>query len=123
MSSVAIKSQALGDIMVRIKRAISTDGIAGPHVLDLVATFNALSLPKGYVYIDPDGLIHYVRIVASLLDSRKERTLPPTQVQYTADVIWCFDAIDGTWTVIKDRTGDFEKLAPIKCGGMKGSVG
>ena len=91
-----------------------------------VATFNALALPRCYVYIDPDDLVHVVFIDTRCgqLKGDQHAALPlpqlglGMQVEFTADVIWNFQSQTGMWTTTKDRTGVFESLCPIKCGGM-----
>lgn len=109
-------------------------------IAEYVAMFNALSLPSGYVYVDKDMLVHLVFIdmknVRDDVGDKKSVALAPGNVytysgrkskigsssslelEFSADVIWNFRPETGIWTTTKDRTGDFESLCPIKCGGM-----
>jgi len=85
------------------------------QVPDFVATFNALSLPRGYAYVDPDGLVHVILI--RFVGDRQSGTLP-IGVDNAADVIWHFNPTTGMWVVVKDRTGKFARASPIRCGGF-----
>jgi len=97
---------------------------------DYVAWFNTLTLPRAYLYVDPDGLCHVVNIRCKTqraeglrpgnLNFMGASTSTPggAGVGHSADVIWDFDPVTGLWTTLKDRTGDFERLCPIKCGGI-----
>lgn len=88
----------------------------------LVATFNALTLPSAYLYVDPDMLCHVVMIKSAVSDKEIKRHYPhfpmSMEVSHSADVIWTFDPATGIWNTLKDRTGDFERICPLKCGGV-----
>jgi hypothetical protein len=104
-----------------IKRAGWNDSRC--NVGDLIAEFNALMLPKGYVHVDESGLVHLVLIGNRLAkhgvsDNRVRWSFSlPAAALYTADVVWQFEPLTGLWDVLKDRTGVFQPLCPIKCGG------
>ena len=112
MEQLAAKSRMLAELVREIRR-VKPSAVRD----DYVNTFNALTIPRGYLYIDPDGLVHVVML-------RKGTQGPPalpsfgSAVAHSADVIWDFDPVTGLWNTLKDRTGDFEKLCPIKCGGI-----
>ena len=127
MQQLAGKARMLGFLLCKIKEQLGADeAIVHRSIADDVETFNALTMPKGYLYVDPDGLCHYVFIDVGLpqADGLPEGTMrslagqSTMEVRFRADVIWKFEAMTGTWTIIKDRTGDFEGLRPIKCGGI-----
>jgi hypothetical protein len=77
---------------------------------DLVDTFNSLSLPNGYIYVDEDLHVHLIMI-------NPEKSLPnndslasfsnnlSAELAYAADIIWAFTSTTSSWKVIKDRTG------------------
>jgi len=121
----ANKSRTFATLIRTIKECFKDDRLRS-GIPDYVATFNALALPKCYLYVDPDDLVHVVfidsRPRALEGDERDALPLPKIglgmQVQFSADVIWNFRPQTGMWTIAKDRTGDFESLCPIKCGGM-----
>lgn len=90
---------------------------------DHVETFNALMLPRAYVHVAEDGLVHVIviKFAVDIDNSRPETfaTRPlPIGVQHSADVIWRFDPGTGLWNTLKDKTGAFSSLCPIKCGGI-----
>jgi len=85
---------------------------------ELVATFNALALPKYYIYVDDDWLCHVVMIKCSLGADKSYYASLSAATTYSADVIWNFDSDTGMWNTLKDRTGDFEKLCPMKFGSL-----
>jgi hypothetical protein len=121
---LAKKSRLALQLIREIKRVI-------PSELrdDYVAWFNTLTLPRAYLYVDPDGLCHLVNIRCK---TQRAEGLKPGNltmlagssspggmgIQHSADVIWDFDPVTGIWMTTKDRTGDFERLCPIKCGGI-----
>jgi len=103
------RSRALGYFIGEIKRNTAHDPVV---VKDNIESFNALAMPRFYVCVS-DDLVHIVKLVSDELSSN----VPPLQVSYAADVIWYFNYMTGIWNVIKDRTGIFESLCPMKCGG------
>lgn len=125
MQPVAEKARALGFLIRKIKEVQKADEASVRRtVADYVETFNALTIPKGYVYIDPDGLVHVVVIRQGMVKKQADRPFG-TEMQFSADVIWDFDPVTGLWNTFKDRTGVFQSLCPMKCGGIpvrRGSV-
>jgi hypothetical protein len=125
VEQLAQKSRTFAALIRTIKQCLTADGLRS-SIPDYVATFNALALPKCYMYVDPNDLVHVVFIdnrQRSLEgDERAALPLPKLglgmQVEVSADVIWNFQPQTGMWRVTKDRTGDFQSLCPIKCGGM-----
>lgn len=125
---VAGKARMLGFLLRKIKEAQrAPEASVRRTVADYVETFNALSLPKCYLYVDPDGLCHVVHI--NCKSKRAEGFKPgdlaafggavgSSEVQFGADVIWDFNPQTGIWNTTKDRTGDFQALCPMKCGGI-----
>lgn len=121
----ADRNKMLGQLIREIKWCPSDAAVPG-----LIETFNALSLPHGYIYVDPDQLVHVVVIRCTSYDElRIAETQNPcgeialsihdwinnrmgSSVSHTADVIWRFDPTDRSWLVTKDRTGDFLKHSP-----------
>lgn len=94
------------------------------HLDSMVSTFNSLSLPKSYIYVDSDMLVHYVQIDISINEAQIPRFVGTTTVHDAADVIWKFDAFNGVWTTFKDQTGPdgtgrFSKVSPVSHGGIK----
>ena len=115
------KSRMLMTCISRIKK--STDRTV---IDDLVATINTLTIPRSYTYVDPDGHIHIVLIEnASMmknLDNWEKRARILGGMFYSVDVVWRFNPQSGVWNVIKDRTGVYESLCPMKCGGISATV-
>jgi hypothetical protein len=119
---VGEKARQLGYIIRLIRTKLSDQlpiGVyagsrfADAYLDDLVACFNVLTLPRGYVYVDKEArLIHLV-----LIDLKN--SLPGMMINHEADVVWRFNPTTGLWNTTKDRTGLFEPLCPIKAGGIK----
>lgn len=113
--------------MRTIKQCITEPGLHS-DIASYVATFNALMLPKGYMYVSDDMLVHLVIIdmknepagglKPGTLTSIAGSTSGGFGLFHGADVIWKFRPQTGIWTTTKDHTGNFESLCPIKCGGM-----
>jgi hypothetical protein len=117
---------ALGTTLAKLLRDIKTlEPLTEHHVVtewtfekrgDLVATFNALMLPRGYVYVDDSWTCH---VVVIRTDNRELGfKFVNSSITSIADVVWDFNAVTGTWNVLKDRHGTFWSLCPIKCGGI-----
>lgn len=92
----------------------------------LVADFNALSLPRGYVCIvgdDHDEQIHYVRIVPKAIEHDDDDRLGAVGVgvAHEADVVWRYEAPIGRWTLLKNRRGlnVRDGVRPVFLGGME----
>lgn len=109
---VADKARMLGWLINKIRRL-------GPGAgRDCIETFNALTIPRGYIYIDPDDMIHVVMLQQGAMGEPLKLLDFGVFVAHEADFVWCFDPATGMWNVLKDRTGAFESLCPIKCGGI-----
>src|SRR5271157_4760968 len=114
------KARMLIECYYRIKRA--TDRAV---VDDLVTTINTLTIPRSYTFVDHAGQIHVVMIENASMMKRFEdwgRLSLPTRLMHSADVVWRFNPQSGIWNVVKDRTGVYESLCPMKCGGIPVSV-
>jgi hypothetical protein len=94
------------------------NGLSDEDVAECVSTFNALSIPRGYIYVDSDRVIHVVMIRRGMVNAAPAFTSFSAGVIYGADVVWDFDPVSGTWLTLKDRTELYESLCPIKCGGI-----
>lgn len=116
--TLADKTRMLTKIIQEIKWCPS--GVAVPGLVD---AFNVLALPKGYVYVDPDTLVHVIMIQCTR-DIKPVSDNPEaigrlminqlgTGVAHTADVVWHFDPVERSWVTVKDRTGDFQARCPI----------
>jgi len=117
------KARALGFLIRKIKETLRADEAAVRRsVVDHIDTFNTLAIPRGYVHVDSDGLVHVVCIrhkqTASVTGGEFKPKPFGTEVTFSADVIWDFDPPTGLWRTLKDRTGEFERYCPIKCGGI-----
>jgi len=112
---VGERSRMLIECYRRIRRTTDSD-----EVDDLVTTINALTIPRSYTYVSPDdGQIHLVVIEdASIMRMLERGGRMPAGLMSGADVVWRFEPQSGVWNVIKDRTGIYESLCPIKCGGI-----
>ena len=120
------KSLFLGHLLRKINliRSTTSEVSVKQSVTDLVNTFNALALPKGYVYICPDDMIHVVMINNSLNSTSLQESIPlayklGSQVSHEADIIWDFEPMTGLWRTLKDRTGILSSLCPMKFGGFR----
>lgn len=126
------KARLISFFMNKICDCVRGDDLTRLSTREWVDTFNALMIPKCYVYVDNDWLIHVVMIKGGSTDLHTRRyftaiqgytklgqyTFLPSTIAHTADVIWNFNATTGMWTTLKDRTGEFEKHCPIKFGGI-----
>jgi hypothetical protein len=115
---LGVKAFFLQELVRQIHRTAS-----GKERNDYIETFNALMLPKAYVHVDDADLVHIVVIkFTSSINGDDSSTFTlaalPLGVQHHADIIWRFDPATGLWNTLKDRTGDFSSLCPIKCGGI-----
>lgn len=71
----------------------------GPLINDV----NALMIPRSYIAVI-DKCLHVV-----VLNGRSSDVLSRF-LTHSADVIWSYNSIDNNWKIIKDRTGNAEKL-------------
>jgi hypothetical protein len=115
----ADKARTLAFLIRKIRNVMRAEMTVADSVeiADYVETFNALSIPRGYVYVDPDGLVHVVVVRQGLVKKQVQHPFG-TEIGFSADVIWDFDPVTGLWNTFKDRMGTFESLCPIKCGGI-----
>lgn len=98
-------------------------------IADIVNTFNALTLPKCYIYVDDaTSWIHLVSVqivpFRLVVDDRGWNDMVPNElitqhVVFNVDFVWHFDAKTGLWNSVKDRTQSLSSLCPVKCGGMQ----
>lgn len=119
MELVASKSRVLGDVIRRIVRCCHS-GITVPSTYDectdLVNTFNALALPKGFVHVNAEAQVHLVRFVAPRSTGVRQAFFVhgwSMGMLCEFDFVWDFDQLGRKWYVVKDRSGVFERLCPI----------
>lgn len=89
-------------VLHKLVRAVRSALRGGPRdrVGSLIADFNALSLPRGYLCIVGDDLVCYVVIFLGGLQA-----YDGPGVLDAVDVIVVFDAPTGRWSVHKNRAG------------------
>ena len=100
-------------MLAKLARAVKTPK-SFTDAREALALFNTLMLPRGYMYVDPHGLLHVVLIAVHERHDPNDpqawitsRARLPHEVSYIADVIWAYDPSTRIWRTVKDRTGEY----------------
>jgi hypothetical protein len=84
---------------------------------EAIHNFNSVMMPRlQFIARDPDGLVHLVRIkqLSTLDDALGTWDRLPKEITHLIGFAWIFDPTTGLWHIVKDRTGVYESLSPIK---------
>jgi len=91
---------------------------------ELVSTANALLIPRSWVGVDEEGLLHvtYTRVKGERGKPDAPTNSPilntyrngPSILMFSADRAWSYDQIAGTYTCIKSRDGEIGHVYPSR---------
>ncbi len=108
LKQIAWKARVLTRVIPRIKSLASDVRSNEAGLSELIDTVNALLLPKGWVGIDADGMLHVTYVARE--DERQNVKLltnpfftGPTALAYSADFIWEYSIVNRTVTCVKAR--------------------
>ena len=91
-------------------------------IIDLVDAVNALLIPRGWVGIDADGLIHVTYVVRSDDKPRfvmVDGSVPgrPMALSHHADFVWEYSVLSRTVVCVKCRDGSVKEGDTRACDG------
>ena len=86
---------------------------------ELVSMANALLIPRSWVGVDDEGLLHvtYTRVKndpksgAAIMGTARNG---PSALIFSADRAWSYDQVAGTYTCIKSRDGETGHVYPSR---------
>ncbi len=106
LSPLAEKSRALIALVNQLRSIMSKPEENAARIKKNIDTINALVIPRCFVAIK-DGLFHIVQLKSKGDEHDGMLTWrAPRGMTFYADVVWNFDPLNKTWTIIKDRTGE-----------------
>lgn len=84
---------------------------------DSVDTVNALLMPKAWIGIDANGLLHVTYVIGmSVTDAvSAQHKILPTKLGFVADYIWAFRPWNSTVECIKSREATFKHGEIVPC--------
>jgi len=86
---------------------------------ELVSMVNALLIPRSWVGVDNEGLLHVTYSRVKIGPKHGEIIIGtarngPSALIFSADRAWSYDQIAGTYTCIKSRDGEIGHVYPSR---------
>lgn len=120
MQPVAERARAISGIVRKIKKLSGDLQNNREQLEELVNTANAILLPRVWMGIDAEGMLHVTYV-------KRENTVKdqlfgsgPTELRFSADFIWSYTPWNQTVTCMKSRLG--ETGASFVCNAPAGVV-
>ncbi len=86
------------------------------QLIELVNVVNALLIPRGWIGIDDDGMMHVTRL-AHEDDVSHRADHEPLVLAYHADFIWEYSALNHNVKCVQCRDGSVMTGETLSCGG------